>query len=684
MAQVFLGQRSDGQVAAVKVLLPHFAQNEEIVQRFLREMSAGAALRGDHVVEIIEFGEVNGRHFLATEFMDAGSLRDLVVRSGGRLPPPVAEAIVVMLLRALAVAHASGVIHRDVKPANVLLSSNGTAKLSDFGIARALDLPGLTRTGLLMGTPSYMSPEQAAGQPLDGRTDLFAAGIVLYELLCGFNPFFGPTDAASLMKVIDGDVPLPFEIDPTLPPHLEPLLARLLEHDPGRRYATAEDALADFKRLSPEPLDAPGKIVREALQDPAGTARLWRRTQAQIHLDRANLLLRADGPPRPQALLALYRAHLLDPQDTGARDRLRQLLGGREPFAPSHNPKIAELEAALTAKPRQHALWMQLAALCRTEAQLLKAIGAYKRALRLRPDDGFAAGQLRALIGEEADLTLTSGHLTLKTMPPRPPSAFQEQRAASGPATLGHAAPLLAPVPIRSPLRTLAPRMAGAAVAAAALFFGVRALSGFIDRSIEETDRGAGAFTRALEPGAAANQPPPSVEQHRERLTRQARTDFRRASDLARGGASDEAQRALQAFLDDHPNVPERADALLLLGDSFLRADRPLSAAQTLRQFIDEWPSEPRVPEARWMLARALEASGDEAAARDELDALVESHPASPVVTRAMLRAGELHERLGDPATARARYELVRARTGPADAAHVDAVTALERVEDVF
>jgi tetratricopeptide (TPR) repeat protein len=693
MAHVYLADRSDGRQAAVKLLLPQYAQDAEIVRRFMLEMKATASLQHPHVIEILDFGEANGQYFLATELMDAGSVRDLIVRSGGKLPPPVAEAIAAMLLMGLSSAHSRNIVHRDVKPANILISSDGSAKVGDFGVARALDVPGVTRTGLIMGTPAYMSPEQAIGEQLDARSDLFAAGIVLYEMLAGFNPFAGPNEAASLMKVMAADPPPLFDVNPAFPAYLEPFVYKLIARDRAQRYASAEEALADLARFSPLAVSQPRDAVRDMLTDPAVVYVRWATVQGQRHFMRAQELLGEGAARRPQAILELFRAHLLAPLMTGAEQQLTQLFGGRDPFLTPATPKIVELEAQLAQQPQSHALLMQLAALYKLELAPIKAIGAYKRVLRLRPDDGFAAGQLRSLVGDEADLFLSSAHLTLQTQPGRSqtgtsPTSPTRPRTASTGARTTPVTPVTQPTQslgyqaeLKNPLK--GPLVALGVIAASLLVLGlgVKAVGRFITRGQSTATESGESLAKALQPASA--QPGETTHDVAERtktFREKADQQFAEAMAQLQAGSTDEAEKTFKAFREDHPKNPNVAEATFQLAQLYIRNHQSSAAREELKTFVERFSGSPKVPEARLLLATAMQDLNEKEAARMELDRIVEEHPGSLVVNKALFQAGLLYEEKGDRETAAKRFEAVRAHTGPADELYVKATAALSRV----
>jgi eukaryotic-like serine/threonine-protein kinase len=243
MADVYLAQdQLLGREVAVKVLHHHFAEDQEFVERFRREASSAAALSHPNIVGIFDRGEWNGTYYIAMEYVAGRSLK-AIVREQGPLEPLAAIDIVIQILRAARFAHRRGVIHRDLKPHNVILDEEGRARVTDFGIARA-GASDMTLTGSIMGTAQYLSPEQAQGYAVSDSSDLYSIGVILYELLTGVVPFEGETAVAIAFKQVSAVPRPPSELNPALPPSLDAVVLRALAKDPAERYASADELIA--------------------------------------------------------------------------------------------------------------------------------------------------------------------------------------------------------------------------------------------------------------------------------------------------------------------------------------------------------------------------------------------------------------------------------------------------------
>lgn len=238
--------------AAIKLVHPHLAKNAGFVDAFRREAELGARLVHSHIVQTFDFGLVDDRYFLAMEFVDGPTLRDVLVRvaeTKAEMPPVVAGAIARGILAGLGFAHggardAAGqllrVIHRDLAPSNILIARGGSVKITDFGIARALRDQQREETQTVAGHFDHMAPEQANAAPLDERTDLFCAGILLWEMLTGRPLFKRSNEPATLLAVSFGEIPAPSSVNPNLAPW-DALLRRALDRDPAQRFQTADD-----------------------------------------------------------------------------------------------------------------------------------------------------------------------------------------------------------------------------------------------------------------------------------------------------------------------------------------------------------------------------------------------------------------------------------------------------------
>src|SRR6266481_3958383 len=258
-------------LVAIKVLRPELiagSGSEQWLQRFRREARAAGRRFHPNIVAIWDFGDDNGAPFLAMEFVDGRSLADLI-KSSGPFEPSRSVGIIAQVLSALGFAHENGIVHRDIKPSNIMVLQNGDVKVADFGIAR-IDASEFTIVGDLLGTPAYMAPEQFSGAPVDTRTDLFAAGVILFEMLTGVKPFRGKsiTEIISFMETRGPeDVQA---LNPAVPVSLKRVVTRALAFDPAQRYPDAEafsKALAEaFPARSGE--TPPGQQVGLPLASP--------------------------------------------------------------------------------------------------------------------------------------------------------------------------------------------------------------------------------------------------------------------------------------------------------------------------------------------------------------------------------------------------------------------------------
>lgn len=235
-------------VVALKMILAGEHAGQVLIDRFRTEAEAIARLQHPNIVQIHEVGEHDGRPYFSLEFCAGGSLEKR--SAGAPLPPAKAAALVQTLARAMHVAHQKGVVHRDLKPANVLFTEDGTPKITDFGLAKQLGAAGQTASGAVMGTPSYMAPEQAAGRKDVGpAADVYALGAILYECLTGRPPFRAATPLDTIMQVVNDDPARPRQVNPTVSKDLEAVCLKCLDKDPRRRYATAEALAADLGRF---------------------------------------------------------------------------------------------------------------------------------------------------------------------------------------------------------------------------------------------------------------------------------------------------------------------------------------------------------------------------------------------------------------------------------------------------
>src|SRR5262245_3667450 len=277
MARVHRGlDRQLRRPVAVKVLAPPFDRDRAFVERFRREARAAAGLGHPNIVAVFDTGSDDGTHYIVTELVEGETLAQRI-RRDGPVPADEAVAIGVDVARALAAAHERGVIHRDVKPGNVMLTPEGTVKVVDFGIAHAAGSDTLTGTGVVLGSTAYLAPEQASGDRVDARSDVYAFGCVLYEMLTGQVPFRADTPVATMYRHVNEDAPPPSSIRP-VPPGLEAIVMRCLAKDPRRRFASAEDLEAALRSASLDGTDTAPLVPVGGDADTRPVARVAGRT----------------------------------------------------------------------------------------------------------------------------------------------------------------------------------------------------------------------------------------------------------------------------------------------------------------------------------------------------------------------------------------------------------------------
>jgi eukaryotic-like serine/threonine-protein kinase len=320
-----------GRVVALKVLAADMGADDELHQRFRREAEAIGRLSHPNIVAVYDLGESDGQLYMAMELLEGDDLRRLIEHRGDI---PLADRVRVLLdiAAGLGFAHSRGVVHRDVKPANILVTSDGRVKLLDFGLARVAFRETITKRGIVLGTPDYMSPEQAMGKEIDHRTDIFSAGAVFYEFLTARKPFPGKTLHSVLYNIISGEPDPLLALSPELPARLALVIHRMLAKDPQKRYGSMEDVGRDLGQ------------IHAALRRSEGRSAL---------------------PSRPATALSP------DEQRGRVRDRLKR---GKALFAKDEWAKVvSEMRLALEIDPS-----------CQEAAELLW--GAGKRRVAERPD----------------------------------------------------------------------------------------------------------------------------------------------------------------------------------------------------------------------------------------------------------------------------------------------------------
>jgi eukaryotic-like serine/threonine-protein kinase len=303
-------------IVALKLIRPEFAKNPEILRRFKQELILARQVTHKNVIRIFDLGQSDGIKFITMDFVEGQDLRQLLLERG-KLAPEQAARIMLQICRALEAAHAEGVIHRDLKPQNVMLDANGRVYVMDFGIARSAFLPGMTQTGALIGTPEYMSPEQARGEKLTERSDIFSLGIILYELLTAKSPYYSDTPLATLWKRMQEKATPPVVVDPTLPQALSDIVVKALEIEPEKRFATAGQ-MAQQLEIWLGPSTGSSAIILPAPRTP--TYWKWASAALAILLVAAVIAFRLKGPTNPAAahtavsvLVADFTNHTGDP-----------------------------------------------------------------------------------------------------------------------------------------------------------------------------------------------------------------------------------------------------------------------------------------------------------------------------------------------------------------------------------
>jgi predicted Ser/Thr protein kinase len=292
---------------AIKILHEHYSQDEEYVERFRREARAVAQLTHPNVVTVIDRGEHEGRQYIVFEFIDGENLKQLVEREGA-LPAKQVVELGLQVASALASAHARGVVHRDVKPQNVILTDEGRPKVTDFGIARSSDVESVTLTGTVMGTSEYIAPEQARGELVDFRSDVYSLGAILFELSAGEVPFRGENPVSVAMRHLHEPVPSVRERRPDVPARLDAAIRRAMAKDPEERFGSMDELIAELEACRRGLGDGEETIVLPAPARPRRARRSARRLVRAFVLSLLALLLVGAAAVGAFALAGLFES----------------------------------------------------------------------------------------------------------------------------------------------------------------------------------------------------------------------------------------------------------------------------------------------------------------------------------------------------------------------------------------
>jgi serine/threonine protein kinase len=343
-----------GRTVAIKILHGHLAQDKDFITRFEREARAAASLKHENIIDIIGYGEAAGMYYIAMEYIDGKSLKDLI-KSVKFIPHDFALAIVYEICQGMEHAHQKGVVHRDIKPANILVGKDGRVQITDFGLAQAQDLTSITVTGAIVGTPAYMSPEQAAGKRIDTRSDIFSLGVVVYEMVTGTKPFKGESYSSVINAILTLPAPRPMDANPIVDDRISTIIEQMLQKDADKRYQNitniSEDVYDFFKDHN---IEVTAKKIGEFIADSNRISQNKIREAKEKHLKRGLYYMTMGKTNVDDAIKEFEKVQYLDPEDDRAKTNLAELrhkkragLPSKTKEAPSKKKKPQKKNAAL-------------------------------------------------------------------------------------------------------------------------------------------------------------------------------------------------------------------------------------------------------------------------------------------------------------------------------------------------
>jgi eukaryotic-like serine/threonine-protein kinase len=353
MASVYLARDAElERQVAIKILAPHLASEPGFYERFVREARMAARVSHPNIVQVFDAGEEDDRPFIVMEYVRGRTLAE-EVRAQGTFEAARVVDVALQICGGLELAHANGLVHRDVKPQNLLLRDDGVVKIVDFGIARAAEATNLTQIGSVLGTAAYLSPEQAAGEPVTGAADIYSLGVVLYELLTGRTPYDFKSLAELVVKQREETIPALREVEPSVPERLEAVIMRCLARNPDFRPRSAAELARDLASASPDPPTIPLPPDTGVQATNVETVAVGRRTRAlptprRVSV-RRNFGLRGRGAWLIVAVVGLILAIVIgfavlssdspsgEPSNQAAQERVTPVPPAADPAAQARN-----------------------------------------------------------------------------------------------------------------------------------------------------------------------------------------------------------------------------------------------------------------------------------------------------------------------------------------------------------
>ena len=682
MAEIFLAtDEKTGRRVAIKKVLSHLATDPDFLDRFFHEIRIQISLKHPNIVELLDCSPTPSNAYIVMEYVDGGEFYALRQETG-RFPWEIALHVVDEALNGLAAAHRKGIIHRDIKPQNVMWTRDGGVKIGDFGISHAEHLTRLTMTGTVVGTPAHMSPEQARGEDLDARSDLFSMGTVLYELLCGYNPFTGDSIAVTLRRVAETEPELPSLLDPTIPPAVDTFLRGLHAKERSQRFPDAAAASTALRAVfEKEHVEKPGVLFRTFLDDPGAFVAARNRRLAEESTAAAESLMKSSSARPEEALWAAYRTVACVPHDPKAQELFRTAaLRAGQRVKPLDNAKIRSLEEDLKKDPDNLALLLQLAKLYRLEHDFVNLMRFFRKLQSLAPPDPYTQGQISSLLS--SDLSASAVRPAPASVPASPPTRPTARHGKPGPrlqiAVVATA--VLAVVAAGSWWAHRAPRLPeglapARAPAASDPAPGPAGLSAADEPLARVLERGASA---EKESGPAA-----AFDIYAEAAAKTPRVETRAALlrtmlDLARR-TGDEA-RVLKS-LDDLAAIPAaRGESLLKRGEYFESVRRDGDALRVYEEARSGTDAD-AARTATLRLAQAAERGRDTLRAQTLYEEILRAEPGSAEALPARVGLAGLYRAAGRTGDARRLYDDILRVAPPGGDAAKAAETALKELD---